>query len=585
MTYWPKVSDPTRVGPGILRSRTFTIVVAAAAAVALTLALLVIRGTSGQPPSVAPAAAAESETVTKPNIVLVMADDMRADDLRFMPSLRKLVTDRGLKFRNSFSPYPLCCPARASVLSGQYAHNHEVFGNNEPFGFGSFDDSNTVATALHDAGYRTAFVGKYLNNYGIARSLVTGKHSWNYVPAGWTDWYAALQRPDRLKDRYPDGGAYDYFHTIFNVNGRTDDSHKGEYQTDVLGSFGRKLVNKYSQSKAPFFLYLSALAPHSGRPHEPDDVDSIRRPDGRVYEYGTPARPDWVKGRYNHLVRRSPGLPANGGPSEDDVSDKPPAFQKPELTKDEHELATALTRQRAESIAVLDAQVRRLVQTLRERDELDQTVFLFTSDNGYFLGEHRIRNGKVKGYEPSIRVPLVVAGPGIPHGVRDDPTKTPDLTATILDLAGAKAPRRPDGQSLVPSFTADRGWTAPVVTEAAVGGSAYQYDAGQAELGFTDARTNIGIRTARYKLIRDASGTVELYDLDVDPNELESVATDPKYREVLDDLDRLWRQYKDCAGTECSESLPSSLSMFPIQTTASTDAQWDGVLARYGHAF
>jgi len=585
VTYWPKVIDPTRVGPRILHSRTLTIVVAAAAALALTLALLVLRGTSGQAPSVAPAAAAETETVTKPNIVLVMADDMRADDLRFMPSLRKLVADRGLKFRNSFSPYPLCCPARASVLSGQYAHNHEVFGNNAPFGFGSFDDSNTVATALHDAGYRTAFVGKYLNDYGIARSLVTGKHSWNYVPAGWTDWYAALQRPSRLKDRYPNGGAYDYFHTIFNVNGRTDDSHKGEYQTDVLGSFGRKLVTKYSQTEEPFFLYLSALAPHNGRPHEPDDVDSIRRPDGRVYEYETPARPDWVKGRFNHLVRRSPGLPVNGGPSEDDVSDKPPAFQKPELTREEHELATALTRQRAESIAVLDVQIRRLVQTLRERDELDQTVFLFTSDNGYFLGEHRIRNGKVKGYEPSIRVPLVVAGPGIPRGVRDDPTKTPDLTATILDLAGAKAPLRADGQSLVPSFAADRGWTAPVVTEAAVGGSAYQYDAGLAELGFTDARTNIGIRTARYKLIRDASGTVELYDLDVDPNELDSVATDPKYREVLDDLNRLWRKYKGCAGTECSESMPSNLSMFPIQTTASTDKQWDGVLARYGHAF
>jgi arylsulfatase A-like enzyme len=344
-------------------------------------------------------------------------------------------------------------------------------------------------------------------------------------------------------------------------------------------------VTKYSQTKDPFFLYLSALAPHNGRPHEPDDVDSFRRPDGQVFEFETPARPDWVKGRFNHLVRRSPGLPVKGGPSEDDVSDKPPAFQKPELMREEHELATALTRQRAESIAVLDGQIRRLVQTLREQDVLDQTVFLFTSDNGYFLGEHRFRNGKVKGYEPSIRVPLVVAGPGIPHGVRDDPAKTPDLTATILDLAGAQAPRRADGRSLVPSFTADRGWTAPVVTEAAVGGSAYQYDAGLAQLGFTDARTNIGIRTARYKLIRDASGTVELYDLDVDPNELDSVATDPKYREILDDLTRLWRKYKDCAGTECSESMPSSLSLFPIQTTASTDAQQEGVLRRYGHTF
>ena len=565
-----------------MQHRTLTIVAAAAAA-ALVLAVVVLRESGGPSPS--GAVAAETDTVTKPNIVLVMADDMRADDLRFMPSLRQLVTDRGLKFRNSFSPYPLCCPARASVLSGQYAHNHEVFGNNALFGFGSFDDSTTVATALHEVGYRTGFVGKYLNNYGIDRSLVTGKHSWNYVPAGWTDWYAALQRPARLKDRYPHGGAYDYFHTIFNVNGRTDDTHKGEYQTDVLGGFSRKLVTKYSRAEEPFFLYLSALAPHNGRPHEPDDVDSIRRPDGQVFEYETPARPDRVKGRFDHLVRRSPGLPAKAGPSEEDVSDKPPAFQKPELDQHEHKFVAALTRQRAESIAVLDLQIKRLVETLREQDELDQTVFVFTSDNGYFLGEHRFRNGKVKAYEPSIRVPFVVAGPGIPRGVRDDPTKTPDITATILDLAGAQAPRRADGHSLVPSFTADRGWNAPVVTEAAVGGSEYEYDVGQAELGFTDARTNIGIRTARYKLIRDESGTVELYDLDVDPNELESVADDPEYREVLNELTRLWRTYKDCAGAECSAPMSPSLSMFPIQTTASTDAQVEGVLARYGHAF
>ena len=295
-----------------------------------------------------------------------------------------------------------------------------------------------------------------------------------------------MQPPRRLHDRYPDGGTYNYFHTIFNVNGRTDDSHEGEYQTDVLGRFSRELVTGYSRTDKPFFLYLSALAPHYGGPHEPDDVDSIRGPDGRVFEFRTPARPEWVKGRFDDRIRRSAGLPAQGGPSEADVSDKPLAFQSPELSQGEQDLATALTRQRAESIAVLDAQVRRLVRTLRERGELDQTVFVFTSDNGYFLGEHRFRNGKRKAYEPSIRVPLVIAGPGIPHGVRDDPAKTPDLTATILDLAGAKAPRPADGQSLVPSFAVDRGWSAPVVTEGMVGGSAYLDNALKQERGFTE---------------------------------------------------------------------------------------------------
>ena len=564
-----------------MQTRTLTIVVAGFTAAALTLALLGLRETSGHP---AYAAAAEAGTATKPkpNIVLVMADDMRADDLRFMPSLRKLVTDRGLKFRNSFSPFPLCCPSRASLLSGQYAHNHKVLNNDAPFGFGSFDDSRTVATSLHDAGYNTGFVGKYLNNYGIDRSKATGEHSWKYVPAGWTDWYAAPQRPRRLHDRYPAGGPYDYFHTIFNVNGRIDDSHEGEYQTGILGRFSRKLVTRYSRTNKPFFLYLSALAPHYGGPHEPDDVDSFRRRDGQAFEFKTPARPERVKGRFDREVRRGAGLPANGGASEADVSDKPQAFHHPELNRREQDLATALTRQRAESIAVLDAQVRRLVRTLRERGELDETVFVFTSDNGYFLGEHRFRSGKRKAYEPSIRVPLAIAGPGIPRGIRNDPAKTPDVTATILDLAGAKPPRTPDGQSLVPSFAEDRGWTAPVVTEGMVGGSA---NLREQPFGFTDARTTIGIRTARFKLVRDVSGTVELYDLDVDPNELNSVADDSSYRAIRSELMQLWQRYKNCAGEECSVPLPPNLALTPKETTASTKAQWEGVVARYGHAF
>ena len=551
----------------------------------LALALLGFRDTGERYPVSSAAAATPAPKAEKPNIVVVMADDMRADDVRFMPSLRTLVTDRGLKFRNSFSPYPLCCPSRSSLLSGQYAHNHKVFDNNAPFGFGGFDDSRTLATSLRDAGYSTGFIGKYLNSYGIARSRVTGEHSWTYVPTGWSDWYATLQRPPRLKDRYPSGGTYDYFHPIFNVNGRADDTHKGEYQTNLLGRFGRKLVQKYSGVDQPFFLLISSLAPHDGRPHESDDVDSTLGIDGRVSTFKTPARPNSVKGRFDAVVHGSPGLPAKGGPSEDDVSDKPLALRRLEMDESERELATALTRQRAESLVVLDQQVRRITKTLRKQGELENTVFVFTSDNGFFLGEHRLRTGKRMGYEPSIRVPLVIAGPGIPHGVRDDPATTTDLTATILDLAGAQAPRRADGRSLVPSFEADRGWSAPVVTEGVATGPPPPYDPRSEDRGFTDPRTTIGIRTSRYKLIRDVSGTVELYDLDEDPNELVSVADDPKYREIQKQLTTLWHRFKDCAGQECTAPLPESLAASPAETTASTKLQSDGVLARYGLTF
>lgn len=557
-------------------------------AVVLLLALLGAKGPSDQRPvSTTPAPSTsptpEPEKPKKPNIVLVMADDMRADDLRFMPAANELVTNRGLKFRNAFSPFPLCCPARSSLLSGQFAHNTKVYDNNKPFGFGSFDDSRTIATALRDAGYRTGFVGKYLNAYGIDPSKVTGEDSWTYVPAGWTDWYATVQRPERLHDTYPSGGTYDYFHPIFNVNGRTDDTHKGEYQTGVIGGFGRELVRKYSGVDQPFFLFLSALAPHDGRPTEDDDVEVTRRSDGQVSVFKSPARPDWVKGRFDDEARRSPGLPKDGdAPSEDDVGDKPLKLQRPDVNASERKLLADLTRQRAESLAVLDGHVRRLVTTLQNRGELEDTVFMFTSDNGFFLGEHRIRTGKRMGYEPSIRVPLVIAGPGVPRGVRNDPATTQDLSATILELAGAVPPQRADGRSLVPSFAADQGWTAPVLTEGVASGPPPLKDPRQEMAGFTDPRTTIGIRTSRYKLIRDVTGIVELYDLDKDPNELTSVADDPDYADVKKELTKLWHRYKDCAGEACTAPLPPRFASTPEQVAASTQKQADGVLKRHG---
>lgn len=110
-----------------------------------------------------------------------MADDMRFDELRFAPTLRRLARD-GVSFENSLSPFPLCCPARASFLTGQLSHNHDVYWHDAPHGYADFDDSRTVATSLKGVGYRTGFVGKYLNRYGPARSKVSGTKSYRYVP-------------------------------------------------------------------------------------------------------------------------------------------------------------------------------------------------------------------------------------------------------------------------------------------------------------------------------------------------------------------------------------------------------------------
>jgi N-acetylglucosamine-6-sulfatase len=556
---------------------------------ALVLAILVAGLTTSsdlgsRPPVEVPRMVTAAAAAAKPNIVTVMADDMRTDDLRFMPAVRRLLVAQGLDFRNSFSPYPLCCPARASFLTGRYAHNHHVYSHKSPYGFKSFDDHATVATALQESGYQTGFIGKYLNGYGAERSLVTGGPSFRYVPSGWTDWYGAVERPKGSP--YRSGGTYNYMHTIFNVNGRIDDTHKGQYQTTVLGRFARSLVQKYHRSPRPFFLWFSAVAPHFGRPYEKGDPVHVKRGGGGFTRIATPARPRWVRGTLDRQIPRASGLPVDGGPSEADVSDKPrPMNAQPELSPQERYADRNLTRQRAESLVVLDREVARLVTTLKQTGEYANTVFLFTSDNGYFLGEHRMRQGKIKAHEPSLRVPFVMAGRGIPHGERFDPVTTPGVTATIADLAGAtsRMPYPEDGLSVVPSIQRDRGWAVPVVTEGLESGRVFPTLPMLKATGFHDARNTIGVRTPRYKYIRYSDGDAELYDLDRDPNELRSVLTDPAYADVRDELHQVWLDYKDCLGTSCRRPMPKNLRRSPLQDQIGTNTQSTGVQRRYGY--
>lgn len=569
-----------------MRSRPWLEGIAAAVAVLLIVTLVWVRSASG-PDSASTDGQGQQSARTdesidrgelgdvregdqRPNVVVVMADDMRVDELRFAPHVRRLIGGKGVEFRNSFSPYPLCCPARASFMTGRYAHNHEVFSHLEPYGFGSFDDSFTLATALRSSGYNTGFIGKYLNGYGIQPSRVEPDRRWDYVPRGWTDWYGAVEDAPGSP---AEGGTYNYFATAYNINGRIDNSHVGEYQTNTLGRMSRSLVTKYSQADRPFFLYVNSVAPHHGAPREPGDPNGIRDANGNVVDFVTPARPDRVKGKFDDLVTKPPGLPVGGGPAEDDMADKSSPLRVPDLNAAERRAEIEVARQRGESISVLDQEVKRLIATLRSTGELDDTVIMFTSDNGYFLGEHRLRAGKIRSYEPSLRVPLLMRGPGIPRG-QDvyDPVTTMDVTASIADLGGAEGKWRGhfprDGHSVVAAARGERaGWTMPVVAEGMLTRPADPTK--NPDRGFDDARDIIGIRTARYKLIKLSGGWTELYDLNSDPNELESVSQDPEYADVRRLMLRAWKQYKDCLGAECRAELPPEL-----QADAATTRQW-----------
>lgn len=529
-------------------------------------------------PADAPPDPAPGRIDGQPNVVLVMADDMRADDLLFAPALRRLVARHGLQFSNSFSPYPLCCPARASFLTGRYAHNHRVFWHEPPYGYAAFDDSRTLATAMRRAGYRTGFIGKYLNRYGLDTSKVSGEPSHTYVPNGWDDWRAAVEAPPGAGFS---GDTYQFYDTPYNVNGTIDDAYRGRYQSDVIGEMSVAMARRMARRDRPFFMYVNYVAPHFGGPDEPDDPPAVLGDDGKLRSFATPARPEWVRGRFDDLIDRGRGLPRDGGPSELDISDKPGYLaENPELNAAERLALRELTRQRAESIYVMDRQLARLVAELKRSGAWADTVFAFTSDNGYYLGEHRWRSGKVHAHEPSLRVPLLMTGPGMrERRVVDHPVTTVDLTATILDLGRARAPHPADGRSVLPALAgAGEGWDRPVLNE-----STHGRGMRQPAPGFAGPRTSIGVRTGRYSYIRNRTGEDELYDLWRDPVQETNVAGTPSYRRVERELRGVWWRLRDCAGEECQVRLPEILRVEADALRRHTRGYWRAMERTYGY--
>ncbi|MCW2819398.1 MAG: hypothetical protein JWR42_2185 [Marmoricola sp.] len=498
-----------------------------------------------------------------PNVLVIETDDMGVDDLRWMPSVRRLVQDRGLTFEDSFAPYPLCCPSRSSFMTGKYTHNHHVYTHLDPYGFTAFRDQHTIATVLQGVGYRTALVGKYLNGYG-EQFLRSGRPSLHYEPPGWDQWYAGSDHLWDHDDPLYGGGTYSYFHLVQNVNGAIRSS-PGRYSTDVTAEQTRRVISGFARQADPWFVWWTPTAPHHGLPVEEDDPAPTRRRDGDFTEWDTPGRPDWVKGRFDARITHGSGTPLTHS-AEADVRDKPDWVRRlPELTAAEKRAETVVTRQRAEALYALDVQVRRTVARLRALGQLERTVIDFTSDNGFYLGEHRKRLGKITLHEPSLRVPLLVAGPGVPHGRRYDPATTVDLAPTIAAWAGTTMSGA-DGTSLLPVVRRDRGWNRPVVTEGMMGFGAYADSHG---LGRTPLDTR-GLRLGRWKLTRYSTGENELYDLLRDPLELHSLDRDPAHAGTMRAMLALYDRYHACRGDGCRAPLPTRWRLTPAQSAGLT---------------
>ena len=458
---------------------------------------LAIAGSGAPPATLGQAAAAQA----RPNIVVIQTDDQTVESMRVMRNVNALIGNRGARFRRSFVNYSLCCPSRATFLTGQYMHNHGVVANDGPRGgfrrFHALHGNNNLAVWLRRAGYYTAMIGKYLNGY-VFRPL---------VPPGWSEWRVSANQK-----------VYGY---TLDENGAmvrygTDPA---AFKQDVLTRKAVRLVARRAPRRRPFFLWLAYTAPHIFEPPSSN-------PPGNCQAAAMPAP------RHARAFDSEP-LPRRPNFNEADVSDKPAKIRRrPRLDAEQIAEIRRKYRCELESLLSVDEGVKRVVDALRAKGELWNTVLIYTSDNGYFHGEHRIPKYKQHLYEESIRVPLQMRGPGIPRGVRVGSLAiNADLAPTIVDLANANPGLSMDGRSLIP--VANR----PGIER----GRELLIE----EPGFK------AIRTRRYVYAEHRSGARELYDLRNDPFELRSRHRSQAYALVRRRLASHLRPLKNCAGSSC----------------------------------
>ena len=356
-----------------------------------------------------PAASAQE----RPNVVVLMTDDQTRDQVQFMPNVQRLLAAQGTSFSRFFATFPLCCPSRATLLTGQYAHNHGVLHNAGRYGgYKRLDHSQTLPVWLKLAGYRTLQVGRWLNGYG------TDNSNQAEIPYGWDEWFVPVGTSAQV-----------YQGQTINENGLL--RFFTEYQTDL---YADKAIELIRASQSPFFLQVTFSAPHSGRPGDPDDP-ALR----------TPSPASRHRDAFAHVK-----LPTPPNFDEADVRDKPQdVYERPRLSADTIAAIQENWQQELESLLSVDEAVGRLVDELGRDGRLENTLIVFVSDNGFMHGEHRIPAEKVWPYDEASRVPLILRGPGVPEGLElGQLTGNIDVVPTILDAAGATAGLTMDGRSL-----------------------------------------------------------------------------------------------------------------------------------------
>jgi N-acetylglucosamine-6-sulfatase len=439
----------------------------------------------------------------RPNVLVIMTDDQTVEDMRVLPKTRALLAAKGTTFANNFASYPLCCPSRATFLTGQYPHNHGVLANGAPNGgYQRLDHSNTLPVWLQQAGYYTAHLGKYLNNYGVDSPA---------PPPGWSRWFGLIDPTTYT--------FYDYTVSEDGARVRFGEA-PADYQTDVLAAEAEKLLRARAGAGQPFFVSVAPVAPHLER------IDGVQ----------IPPRP---APRHQGRFANEP-MPAKPSFNEADVADKPAHIRRlPPLSPGKAARQTAIYRGRLASLLAVDDLVERLVDALADTGQLAETVILFTSDNGFLLGEHRIPDQKYYPYEESIRVPLIVRGGGFPAGATAaQPVSNVDLAPTIVALTGARAGRVMDGRPLLPlALDPRQGKDRTLLIEGVgTGRSKPSYQA---------------VRDPRWLYVEHATGDRELYDLRTDPFQIRSRHAAPALASVRNSLAGRLARLRSCSGGSC----------------------------------
>jgi N-acetylglucosamine-6-sulfatase len=486
---------------------------------------------------------------TKPNVVIVLLDDLDTHSLNrmvnkgLMPELKSRIIDKSTNFGNAFVTTSWCCPSRATLLTGMYSHNHNVLTNSRPLGgVHRFDDSSTLATWLQDSGYRTGLVGKYFNNYGNNNDPSTPVDDVGYIPPGWNDWYGLMdQNTEGLR-------AFQMYNYTINENGALVKygNTASDYQTDVFARHASQFVDDAESinDQQPFFLVVAPTAPHLEMPGPVMSgcSDSVWNETIRPAPRHIGSLPDSIQ------LTRPPNF------NEADMSDKPAWFrQVPALNGKDIGCLKRQYRDRLNSLRAVDDLVGNLNDALVRNGELDNTVLIFTSDNGFFYGQHRLTD-KVLGYEESIRVPLYISAPGFPKQATWRTAINNDLAPTVADFAGITPGLSVDGRSLLPLMrnTSERNWRKRFLVEYL---GTVQSSLRPPKVPFSAVRTtNLSQSTPVnqfYMEWHDDLGSKEFYDLSSDRYQISSQHNNSAWASVLNTLAGWLSQLRSCGGGSC----------------------------------